>query len=87
MGDYNNSNIIESDFGSFQDSKFMDYVHNWQDNEIVEKKRIKIINSTLDNIESEVNSYIQKNARNIKIIDIKYQKTSVMILYELINNK
>lgn len=87
MGDYNNSNIIESEFGSFQDKKFMDYVHNWQDNEVIEKKRIKIINSTIDSIENEVNSYIQKNARNIKIIDIKYQKTSVMILYELINNK
>lgn len=76
---------IETDVGSFPD-RFMDYSHNWQDNDDKEKKRVKILHApskdeTLS-FEDKINSYIEKNANDIKIIDIKYQRSSVLIIYE-----
>ena len=50
------------------------------------KKRVKILHApskdeTLS-FEDKINSYIEKNANDIKIIDIKYQRSSVLIIYE-----
>ena len=51
-----------------------------------EKKRVKIIHSPCkdDNIsfEDKINSFIIKNSTSIEIIDIKYQRSSILIIYE-----
>jgi len=79
--------IIEDNIGSYQE-KFLDYATNWEDDTDSETKRVKIINITRDDkddnidFEDKINSYIEENKQIIKIFDIKYQKTSVMIIYE-----
>ena len=80
--------IIDQEFGSFQD-KFLEYAHNWEDDAEVEKKIIKIIYSPSEEeknknitFENKINSYIEKNRKNISINDIKYTPNSVMIIYE-----
>tara|TARA_Y100000589_G_C26569871_1_gene394005 strand:+ start:226 stop:492 length:267 start_codon:yes stop_codon:yes gene_type:complete len=77
--------IIDSEAGSLQD-KFIEYSHNWDDNSECEKKKVKIIyapNRDEDiTFEDKINSYISENSSKIKIIDIKYTKSSVMIIYE-----
>lgn len=82
---YYNDKTIEEGLGSYQE-KFMDYAHNWQDNEEKEKKRVKILHAPSKDesitFEDKINSYIEKNASKIKIIDIKYQRSSIMIIYE-----
>lgn len=86
---YYTRNTIENDMGSYQE-KFMDYAHNWQDNEDKEKKRVKILHAPSKDesitFEEKINSYIEKNAATIKIIDIKYQRSSIMIIYEPMEN-
>ena len=79
--------IIEDNIGSYQE-KFLDYATNWEDDTDSETKRVKIINITRDDkddnidFEDKINSYIEENKQIIKIFDIKYQKTSVMLIYE-----
>ena len=77
--------ISESDHGSYQE-RFMEYAHNWQDNSIKERKRVKIISapSKDDDIlfDEKINSYIAENATKMKIVDIKYSRSSVMLIYE-----
>jgi hypothetical protein len=79
--------IIDDPVGSYQD-KFLDYATNWEDDDNYETKRVKIISVTRedreDNMDFEdiINSYIEKNKTEIKIFDIKYQKNSIMIIYE-----
>ena len=79
------SNLIEYLKGQ---DKFLDYATNWEDDDNYETKRVKIISVTRedreDNMDFEdiINSYIEKNKTEIKIFDIKYQKNSVMIIYE-----
>ena len=84
--------IIDNEISSYQE-KFLDYAQNWEDDIDHEKKRVKIINynngsSSLSltreeiSFEDKINAYIEENARKIKIIDIKYQKNSVLIIYE-----
>ena len=50
------------------------------------KKKVKIIyapNRDEDiTFEDKINSYISENSSKIKISDIKYTKSSVMIIYE-----
>ena len=85
---YNYRNkIIDTEVGSYQD-KFFEYASNWEEDEDTESKRVKILLSPNkeekdENISFEdiINSYIEKNKKQIKIIDIKYQKTSAMIIY------
>jgi len=87
---YNYRNkIIDTEVGSYQD-KFFEYASNWEEDEDTESKRVKILLSPNkeekdENISFEdiINSYIEKNKKQIKIIDIKYQKTSAMIIYEI----
>ena len=87
---YNYRNkIIDTEVGSYQD-KFFEYASNWDEDEDTESKRVKILLSPNkeekdENISFEdiINSYIEKNKKQIKIIDIKYQKTSAMIIYEI----
>ena len=88
MSGYNyREKIIEDNIGSYQE-KFLDYATNWEDDVDCETKRVKIINCTKDDrdedieFEDKINSYIEKNKNDIKIFDIKYQKNSVMIIYE-----
>lgn len=88
MSGYNyTEKIIEDNIGSYQE-KFLDYATNWEDDANSETKRVKIINCTRDDkddnleFEDKINAYIEENKNNIKIIDIKYQKNSVMIIYE-----
>ena len=89
-----NTPLTESEHGSYQD-RFLEYSHNWQDDTNAEKKRVKIIcapKHTKSNkndsdekaltLESLINEYIVKNGSKIKIIDIKYIRHSVMIIYE-----
>ena len=82
---YNYKDIIDSEPGSLQD-KFMEYSNNWEDNSEREKKRVKIIFSPnrddSETFEDIINSYIIENNDKIKIIDIKYVKSSVLIIYE-----
>jgi len=79
--------IIEDNIGSYQE-KFLDYATNWEDDTDCETKRVKIINVTRDDkdehidFEDKINSYIEENKQIIKIFDIKYQKNSIMIIYE-----
>jgi len=80
-----NNDIIDSEAGSLQE-KFLDYHHNWNDNKTNEKKRIKIIyapgREEDENFEDKINQYILENSSKIKILDIKYIKTSVLIIFE-----
>ena len=93
---YNYKNkIIQNDkFGSYQE-KFLEYAKHWEDDTDVEMKRVKIIsansNSSSSSLKSQaeecsfedkINSFIHENRTKIKIFDIKYQKNSVMIIYE-----
>jgi len=86
--------IIEDNIGSYQE-KFLDYATNWEDDTDCETKRVKIItaistssSSSLKNqddicsFEDKINAFIGENASKIKIFDIKYQKNSIMIIYE-----
>lgn len=79
---YNNK-IIETEYGSYQE-KFLEYASNWEDDKDFERKRVKIINKENEDssFEDKINSFILANKKNIKIFDIKYQKNSVMIIYE-----
>ena len=85
MSSYNYNDTIDIEPGSFQD-KFLDYANNWEDDESHEKKRVKIILAPLKDellsFEDKINSYIEKESNNIKIFDIKYLKSSIMIIYE-----
>ena len=87
---YYNRDVIETDIGSFQEP-IMDYAHNWQDDEKNEKKRVKILHAPNKDesitFEEKINFYIEENANRIKIIDIKYQKSSVLIIYESVVQK
>ena len=87
-----NTPLSESEHGSYQD-RFLEYSHNWQDDSESEKKRVKIISVSksknkedsdekITNLEVAINEYIKENGNKIKIIDIKYIKNSVMIIYE-----
>ena len=91
---YKNKIIQNDEFGSYQE-KFLEYANNWEDDTDVETKRVKIIlsnsNSSSSSLKSQgeecsfedkINSFIQENRTKIKIFDIKYQKNSVMIIYE-----
>ena len=84
---YREKIIEDSNIGSYQE-KFLDYATNWEDDTDSETKRVKIINCTRDDkdenleFEDKINAYIEENKNNIKIFDIKYQKNSVMIIYE-----
>ena len=85
MASYYTNSVIDKENYSFQD-KFLEYAHNWEDDDTKEKKRVKIIHypnkdSELT-FEDKINSYIEKNSNKITIIDIKYQRTSVLIIYE-----
>jgi hypothetical protein len=79
-----NSKISEVDVGSYQE-RFMEYSNNWKDENDLEEKRVKIITAPSDNdkfnFEDKINSYIEENADKIKIVDIKYQRNSVLIIY------
>ena len=87
---YYNRDVITDDVGSYQE-KFMDYAHNWQDNDEKEKKRVKILHAPSKDesvsFEDKINSYIEQHANSIKIIDIKYQRSSIMIIYEPVVDK
>tara|TARA_B110000971_G_C19911346_1_gene454670 strand:- start:422 stop:682 length:261 start_codon:yes stop_codon:yes gene_type:complete len=82
---YYDKRVIDPETNSYQE-KFLEYAHNWEDDESKEKKRIKILHAPDKNedisFESKINSYIERNCTKISIIDIKYQKTSVLIIYE-----
>ena len=87
---YTNKIIVENDFGSYQD-KFLEYANNWEDESDIETKKVKIISSNSHTslksheectFEDKINSFIFENRTKIKIFDIKYQKNSVMIIYE-----
>ena len=82
---YNYSDIIDIDPHSYQE-KFLEYANNWEDDSNKEKKRVKIIFSPSkdENVsfEDKINSFIETEANKINIIDIKYQKNSVLIIYE-----
>jgi hypothetical protein len=85
MSDYNyNSKISEIDVGSYQE-RFLEYANNWKDESDLENKRVKILTAPLDNqkinFEDKINAYIEENAEKISIIDIKYQRNSVLIIY------
>jgi hypothetical protein len=81
---YNYKDTIDSEPASYQD-RFLEYANNWEDNKIKEKKRVKIIHapSKDDNItfEDKINNYIEKNTLDIDIVDIKYQRSSILIIY------
>jgi hypothetical protein len=87
---YYNRDVITDEVGSYQE-KFMDYAHNWQDNDKKEKKRVKILHAPSKDesisFEDKINSYIEQNANSINIIDIKYQRSSIMIIYEPVIDK
>ena len=81
---YNYKDVIDTEPCSYQD-KFLEYAQNWEDNKTREKKRVKIIHqpSKDDEIsfEDKINSYIEENSETIDIFDIKYQRSSVLIIY------
>ena len=81
---YNYKDTIDSEPASYQD-RFLEYANNWEDNKIKEKKRVKIIHapSKDDNttFEDKINNYIEKNTLDIDIVDIKYQRSSILIIY------
>ena len=74
--------VIDNVVGSFQESNFLDY-NELDDDLESENKLVKIINRE-DNIlfEDKINKFIIDNRKNIRIIDIKYIKDSVLIIYE-----
>lgn len=90
---YKNKIIENNDFGSYQE-KFLEYANNWDDESDIETKKVKIISSNSHTsstslksheectFEDKINSFIFENRTKIKIFDIKYQKNSVMIIYE-----
>ncbi len=88
MANYNTDIIIDAEVGSFQE-KYMEYAHNWEDDTSKEKKRVKIIYAPNKDekisFEDKINSYIEKNANSIKIYDIKYNESSILIIYENLN--
>ena len=81
--------ISESDVGSYQE-RFMEYSHNWEDGIDCEKKRVKIIQAPNKDenliFEDIINKYIEDNSTKIKIVDIKYSRSSVMLIYEPTND-
>lgn len=82
---YNYDDIIDIEPSSYQE-KFLEYANNWEPDTIKEKKRVKIIyapNKDEDvNFEDKINIFIEKEAKKINIIDIKYTKNSVLIIYQ-----
>jgi len=91
---YKNKIIQNDEYGSYQE-KFLEYANNWEDETDYETKRVKIISSNSHSsssslksqeeecsFEDKINSFIHENRTKIKIFDIKYQKNSVMIIYE-----
>ena len=85
---YNYDDIIDIEPSSYQE-KFLEYANNWEPDTSKEKKRVKIIyapNKDEDiNFEDKINFFIEREAKKINIIDIKYAKTSVLIIYEPIS--
>jgi hypothetical protein len=81
---YNYNDTIDSEPASYQD-KFLEYANNWEEEKTKEKKRVKIISRPSEDdeisFEEKINSYIEQNSENIEIVDIKYQRSSVMILF------
>jgi hypothetical protein len=81
---YNYKDTIDSEPASYQD-RFLEYANNWEDDKIKERKRIKIIHAPSKDehisFEEKINSYIEKNTFNIDIVDIKYQRSSILIIY------
>lgn len=81
---YNYKDVIDTEPCSYQD-RFLEYANNWEDDKTLEKKRVKIIHapSKDDDItfEDKINAYIEQNAKDIDVFDIKYQRSSVMIIY------
>ena len=87
---YNYNDVIDLEPSSYQE-RFLEYANNWEDDSNKEKKRVKIIfcPSKDENIsfEDKINSYIEAESNKINLIDIKYQKSSVLIIYEPKNTK
>ena len=85
MSAYNYNDVIDIEPASYQE-KFLEYANNWEDDSIKEKKRVKIIccpsKDDVASFEDKINAFIESEANKINIIDIKYQKNSVMIIYE-----
>ena len=81
---YNYKDTIDQEPASYQE-RFLEYANNWEDDKTKEKKRVKIIHapSKDENVtfEDKINSYIERNNDTIEIIDIKYQRSSILILY------
>jgi len=79
-----NIDMIDNEPYSYKE-KYLDYDYNWDSSNDKEKKRVKIIDAPLkedkSSFEEKINLYIERNSNKINIIDIKYQKTSVLILY------
>ena len=83
---YYNTKISDADTsGASLKERFLDYAHNWRDDSDIENKRVKIIKAPSDkegiSFEDKINSFIEENAEKIKIVDIKYQRNSVLIIY------
>lgn len=82
---YNYDDIIDIEPSSYQE-KFLEYANNWEPDTIKEKKRVKIIyapdKAEEINFEEKINFFIEKESKKINIIDIKYTKNSVLIIYE-----
>lgn len=82
---YNYNDVIDPEPASYQESNFLEYANKWEDDALKEKKRVKIIfapkNEENISFEDKINSYIEQNKDNIEIIDIKYLKNSVLIIY------
>ncbi len=81
---YNYKDVIDPEPASYQE-RFLEYANNWEDDSSIEKKRVKILHapSKDDNIsfEEKINSFIEQNANKIEIIDIKYQRSSILLIY------
>jgi hypothetical protein len=81
---YNYKDVIDTEPCSYQD-KFLEYANNWEDDKEIEKKRVKIIHAPSKdediNFEEKINAFLEKNSKEINVIDIKYQRSSVMVLY------
>jgi len=79
---YNNEHLSESET-SFNE-KFVNYANNFNDGKYIERKRVKIL--TKDNtdlsFEDFINSYIKVNEYKMKIYDIKFYRSQIMIIYE-----
>ena len=79
-------NTIDIEPGSLQE-RFLEYAKDW-DNEKKENLRVKIFYDNRNNyvsLEDSINNYIEENSLNIKIHDIKYIKSSVLLIYKLIH--